>query len=249
MANLKQGVVYMRIFRGRWIFGLLVILIGVAMLLENLGWMEIDLSFIIGLIFPALLILLGIDILTDRPGFMGSIGGGLLLLIGANMIGRKFGWFHVDLSVLWRVFWPAILILIGISIMTSVRPGSKNNLAIMGGIEKTKATWKLESDTYTAIMGGIDLDLRMAEIPQGETDLKLTAIMGGIDIIVPHDITVKCKGRVILGGLEFLDRSTGGIVSSLEAEQIGDGRVVNIHSSTIMGGIEIESRMAFMREE
>lgn len=231
----------MKIFKGRYILGIIIILFGVSLLLENLGYRGIDFGYIISLAFPILIILWGIDVLFRKQGFMSVIGGLLLLLLGVSILGRNMEWFILDLSFIWKMLWPVVLILIGISIITSVRPGAKNNLAFMGGVEKNKTNWTLEDDTYTAIMGGIDLDLRYAEIPDGETNIKLTTIMGGMDIIVPHDITVYCKGNVVLGGLEFFNESTGGLISSLEAEQLGNNKVVRFESSAIMGGIDIKT--------
>lgn len=237
----------MKLFKGRYILGIIIILLGVSLLLENFGYQGIDIGYVIRLAFPILLILWGIDLLFRKQGLMSIIGGLLLSLLGVSILGHNMGWFDLDLSIIWRMFWPIILIFIGISIITSIRPGKKNNLALMGAVEKNKTHWELEDDTYTAIMGGVELDLRFADIPDGETNIKLTAIMGGIDIIVPHDITVYCKGNVILGGLEFFNQSTGGLVSSLQAEQLGNNKIIRFDSNTIMGGIEIKTGAGFKK--
>ncbi|MCR1899470.1 cell wall-active antibiotics response protein [Irregularibacter muris] len=232
----------MRIFKGRWLIGLIIIIFGISLLLENLGLAAIDFDYVFKMLIPLALILWGIDVMFRKQGWLSTVGGLILLLLGVSQLGRNFGWFIIDLSILWDLFWPLVIIFMGISIITSIKPGSKNNLAFMGGVDRGKAKWVLKNDTYTAIMGGIELDLRWAEIAEGETNIQLTAIMGGIDVIVPSDITVHCTGNVVLGGLDLLDRSTGGLVSSLQADQIGNTKVVNIQCNVALGGIEIVSK-------
>lgn len=212
------------------------------LLLENLGYPMVDFNYVLGFVFPALIIVWAISIFFKRQGLLSVVGAIILLFWGISMLGRNMGWFELDMSKLWNIFWPTILILIGVSIIASVKFGAKNNIAFMGGVEKTKTHWELQEDTYTAIMGGIELDLRYAEIPEGQTNIKLTAIMGGIEIVVPDDITVYCKGNVVLGGLEFLKQSSGGIISSLQTEQLGNNKVVKFDGNAIMGGIEIKAK-------
>lgn len=112
----------------------------------------------------------------------------------------------------------------------------------MGSLEKYKDSWALEDSSYWAIMGGVELDLRKAEIADKEYFITCNAIMGGIEIIVPKDISVKCEGIAILGGVDLLGESTGGIISSLRVEQISQEKaaIINIYSRALMGGIEIK---------
>ena len=119
-------------------------------------------------------------------------------------------------------------------------------MAVLSGIDKTKARWDLEDGTYWAVMGGIELDLNKANMEPGrEYHLSCYAIMGGIEITVPENATVYSQGSVILGGLDMLDDETGGIFSTLKAEQHSsqtDAPVIQINSRAALGGVEIKSR-------
>jgi len=117
-------------------------------------------------------------------------------------------------------------------------------VAFMGGIEK-KENWNVTNSSYVAFMGGIDLDLTGANIPEGETVLDLTAIMGGMDIFVPRDVNVVCKGFAVLGGHELINKSSGGIISSTKSEYVADGgskKNLKIYTRSIMGGIDIKHK-------
>ena len=94
-----------------------------------------------------------------------------------------------------------------------------------------------------AFMGGINLDLTVAEIPETDTVLNLTAIMGGIEVKVPDDVNVECEGTAILGGVTFLGESAGGVISSRRfgtREVDMSKKKVIIHSRTIMGSVEVK---------
>jgi len=140
------------------------------------------------------------------------------------------------------MFWPLIIILLGVRILLGHK-GGEARTAIMGSVEKKNGPWKLVSGSYQAIMGGIELDLRQAQIAEKVTKLELTAIMGSIKITVPANLAVICQGSVILGGLDLLGKQSGGVISNLKAEQ-GDPaaaeKVVRINCTALMGGIEIK---------
>ncbi|MDD3653975.1 MAG: LiaF-related protein [Desulfotomaculaceae bacterium] len=58
-------------------------------------------------------------------------------------------------------------------------------------------------------LGGIDLDVRKARFAEREVSLTLNAIMGGINVILPEDVAVTCKGTAILGGVEVMGKGSG----------------------------------------
>jgi len=233
-------------FRSRWIVGLLIISFGVLFLLNNLNITDFDISQLISTYWPVLLVLFGLSLLSNKDNKGELISGLIITFLGVVFLGRNTGLFYVNLSVFWKLFWPTIIIIAGLSLLTGKHNVGKSNFAFLGGIEKKKEPWALESGSYTAFMGGVELDLTIADIPNGETILDLTAVMGGFEITVPKDINVYCEGTVILGGLELLDKSTGGIISSTKSSNIVSGslsdRSIKIYCRAIMGGIEIKSR-------
>lgn len=87
----------------------------------------------------------------------------------------------------------------------------KANWVVMSGYERKGSLWELEGGSFHIIMGDVELVLRGAIIPEGVTDLDFTVIMGGVEIPLPDELDVSCEVTVILGGLEFLEQSSGGI--------------------------------------
>jgi len=247
----------MKIFNTKFIAGIIIVLLGVLTLLNNFGYTDISLGSIIRTYWPVILLIWAASLFKDLfAGFnqgrnenvstsWGQLISSLVIfVIGIIFLGRNLELFEADLSLFWRMFWPVIIILFGISFMrgkTNSESG-KGHWAFMGGIEVGKTPFDLKSGNYYALMGGIDIDLTKANMPKGKTMLDLTAVMGGIDIIVPKDINIVCEGTALLGGIEFLKESTGGIISTKKMENIvnDDNRVIHFQTRALMGGVSIK---------
>ncbi len=232
--------------KSNWWIGAVLIVLGVLVLLNNLGVTGISVGELIHTYWPLLLMLWGINMFAAGSWSGGNLlSGGVLLIIGVILQGRNLGVLDFSMNQFLQFFWPVVLILAGISLLRGPLSGGKNNIAFLGGVERTKGNWKLEDGNYWAFMGGVDLDLRRAEMEEKEYLLSCTAVMGGIDIIVPPNLTVICDGTAILGGVEFLGEGSGGIVGSSSASQkAGEpgGTVVKIYGRVFMGGIEVQAK-------
>lgn len=225
--------------------GLIIMSLGVIFLLKNLGLVEISVGALIKTYWPVILIYWGINQFFDRNGKVDFVSAFILLFLGVVFLGNNLDLFSINLSMFWNFFWPAIIILIGFTVIWGSRLKGKSHVAFMGGIEKKGHSWDLESSSYLALMGGVDLDLTKANIPEGETALELTAVMGGMDIYVPRDINLVCEGFAVLGGNGFPGKSSGGIVSSSKAHHVGTlgiNKTVKITCKSIMGGIDVKLR-------
>lgn len=237
-----------------YVFGLIIILLGLTMLLNNLGLTQVKMGDLLSTYWPLILVYLGLSSLTEGLGRKGErrnlwvlpgerLVALIILIVGILLLGRNLNLFQVNLSFFWNLFWPIVIILFGINVLKGVSGSGGTNWAIMGGIEKNKENWKLKDKNYFAIMGGVDLDLTKAEIPDGDTILSLTAIMGGIDVLAPKDIPIECEGMALLGGVDFFADGGGGILMSRRFVNRGkeDSRKrLIIRCRTLMGGIDIK---------
>jgi predicted membrane protein len=82
----------------------------------------------------------------------------------------------------------------------------------------------------TAIMGGIELDLRQAATDDGEAVVDLFVMWGGVEIWVPPDWAVSNQVGLLMGGAE--DKSSG--------RQDARHRLI-VRGFCLMGGIEIKT--------
>lgn len=230
--------------RGDLLFGLLILAIGVILLSNNLGLTQISVSTLLARYWPVFIIVAGLGLLLNHKSKT-EVGAGILVSsLGIALLLRNLGYIRFSLSFLLQLFWPILLIIMGFALLTGRRSSGKSNLAFMSGIERTRTPWLLEETAFFAVMGGIELDFSLAEIPEGTTIIDLTAVMGGIDIKVPRNVEVECDGLAVLGGLEMLGRSTGGIIanasSAYKPVELSTKKLV-FHCRAIMGGVEIKA--------
>ncbi len=238
----------MKSLSGRFIIGLAVLAAGVLILLDNL-----ELVHDVGqywIYWPVVPIALGalwlVQALEGGRGgssWGGLITGGVVLFLGVVYLGRNLDLFYFETRYIWRMFWPVVLILIGVSMLRGRSAGPGGRTAIMGGIEMGgPEPWNLEGGSYVALMGSIEMDLRAAVIPLGETVLDLTAVMGSVEVRIPRDVTVVYDGSAVLGGISFLGQEDGGVVASRRTQRPGgDGdRILKIQARSVMGSVEIE---------
>lgn len=234
----------MRKSRGNWWIGIVIILLGIVFLLSNFGLLELSMGKLIRTYWPVILLVLGINILQGGREKGNYISGSIIIVLGLLFLGRSTGIYYFDMRTFWQIFWPAVLILLGVSFMRGPQAQGRSNWAVMSGIERTTENWELENGSYWAFMGGVELDLRRAVIKEGEYYLNCNAVMGGIDITVPPNLTINCEGTAVLGGIEFLGKGNGGIFASVAAKQPGTmgekGAVVHIYGRVFMGGIEVK---------
>lgn len=249
----------MRFLSGRIFVGLFLLLIGITMILGLLGF-DISANKILSY-WPLILIILGLDwmISAFRPG---SAAGGrkvtfssgrffsglIILLVGVFYLARKFGYLReIGSEVLWSILFAVLLIFAGVQLIRgrALSGSDGGRWAFLGGLNVGASTpWKLESGSYFAFMGGIEMDLTRAELPEAETIIDLTAIMGGINVKIPPDLVVVYEGTAILGGVSFKDQADGGIVAGHRADDIGEGvdKFLRIQARAFMGGIDIKEK-------
>lgn len=101
--------------------------------------------------------------------------------------------------------------------------------AILTGIDRRITSSDFRRGEATAILGGIDIDLREATMQGNEATLDLTTIMGGVDIRVPRDWTVINHLTALLAGVDDHTVSTG-----------SNKRLI-LEGTVIMGGFDIKN--------
>jgi predicted membrane protein len=222
------------------IVGLFVVAVGMAFLLDNLGWLDFDFTLHL---WPTALIFFGVLKVVQTRTPSGAIVGGALILVGGVVLLNETGL----ISVGWRSLWPLLLIAAGLSVVFKSSNGRSlleqfngsldkdgddsvvNITAVMGGFKRRITTPDFRGGEITTLMGGCDLDLRQSSI-NGEAVLNVFSMFGGITIKVPVDWTVVLQGTPIMGGFE----------EKTVPPTAQDKRLI-VRGYAIMGGLEVRN--------
>jgi predicted membrane protein len=224
----------------RWdrvVMGATLIVIGVLFLLDRAD--VLDAGQVIGDWWPAVIVAFGLVTLAERPvsllGPVLLVAVGVLLLLVTNDV--------LETSA-WNVIWPAALIAFGLTVLfRNSRRGDHlvlgeghdqdlvRTTAFLSGSELATQSNAFRGAVLTAIMGGVELDMRHATLAEDGAEVDATAIMGGVDLIIPRDWRVTVRGTPILGGVG--NRAEG---SSLPE----DAPRLRVDALAILGGVEIK---------
>ena len=223
----------------RLLLGVFIIVIGGLALLDNLRLFNTRdiLQF-----WPTIFILVGALKLSQANSRSGYLIGGGLITAGVVITLNRLGIINFRM----RDWWPLFLIGAGLvvifkdkssKIADMLKPSSTpitsdssvDIVALMSGNQGNVASSDFRGGSITAIMGGVELDLRNASI-QTEAVLNLTAFWGGIVLKIPSDWTVVNNGMAFLGGIE--DSSVPGMNA---------GKRLVITGMAVMGGVEIKN--------
>jgi predicted membrane protein len=215
------------------VFGIIVIIAGVLITLDNLNFLVASEIF---RWWPLALMALGMVQLFESESAGRRMSGALLLGIGSLFLLDRL---HV-LRFFFRELWPLILVIIGIGILWSAltREGSHTEggttvdaTAILGGVERSCTSPDFRGGEITAVMGGCQIDLRQALIKTDRAVIHAFAFWGGIEIRVPETWAVTLEGFPLMGGMN----------DSARAPMERSNQQLLIRGFVIMGGIEVRN--------
>ena len=228
---------------GGVVLGGILILVGLAFLLDHLGYIDIGR---IWRFWPLLLVFAGIShVFSSERRFWGL----LLILFGTFLQLNQLGIAHFG----WAMFWPVLLIAAGLMVMWNSLIARKatgtwsglgqgdprttvNGAAVFSGLERRVTTQDFQGGSVTAIFGGIELDLTDANMQADEATLEINCVFGGAEVRVPDSWIVAFRGAPVFGGVEDKTRLR-------HSGDTGDSRhkVLNIIGTVVFGGLEIKN--------
>ncbi|WP_162036808.1 LiaF transmembrane domain-containing protein [Chengkuizengella sediminis] len=198
--------------KGKYMFGIIVIIMGVFLLLNSTEIIDLNLGYLFRNFWPLILVFLGILNMLNHSNSKSS--GLILLTIGVFFQLRILDVFNIfD----YASFWPVILIIIGIWIMFSrgdktykgynPKKGksnvdskdSINTIGAFSGSDLKNVSQNFKGGSMVVAFGDVNLDLRDANISQDGVTIDVVVAFGGADIIVPEGWNIELKGTPIFG--------------------------------------------------
>jgi hypothetical protein len=235
------------------LIGAFLVLIGLLLALEQLGWLE---AYNLMRFWPVLVVLYGLTLL--QRGGRGVVVGSFVVLIGGWLLLNTLHWLYLEP---WQFLWPLILVVLGARILMRGRmpmhppspppptqgyapsanaapltgsPPVSNHLSLFGMLGSTKQRVSgvvFRSADMISFMGGCELDLRDALIgTDGAAYVEVFALMGGGHIIVPTNWRVVVQVTPVMGGVEDKSRPI-----------MGGNQFLYVRGTVLMGGVEISN--------
>lgn len=190
------------------IWGVILVMVGVIYGLNSLNIVDINLFFsgwwTLFIIVPCVI---GLVTDGDKTGSIIGVIIGVLLFLGANDI--------IDYDLIWKLIFPLIIIVVGLSLIFKDRFNSKitkriediadnkNNgvIAVFSGEDVSFNNRVFTGINLTSIFGGIKCDLRGAKIKK-DVVINAYSFFGGTDILVDDNVKIAVSSTSIFGGVD-----------------------------------------------
>ena len=219
----------------RLILGITVMALGLALALDNFGLFRARYIF---RMWPLVLVAIGLTRLSQSIRHGGRPEGHVLALVGIGLLLMNFG--LIDFKQALAFF---LLSVGGVVVYRATRPVGNgpdpdavspqrmDAFALLGAVQRVSRATEFQGGSASAMLGGCEIDLREAAMPEGGTAvLDTLAIMGGVEVRVPDDWSVETRGMAVLGGFEDKTR-----------RPLDDRRRLVITGLAVMGAVEVKN--------
>jgi hypothetical protein len=204
---------------GGMVIGALIVLIGLMILLDNMGIVRFH---DVWRYWPVLMIVFGVSRILESHAPAGYIWGGVVTLAGALLLLD-----NLDIVVFdFNLIWPLLLIAFGLSMLLrsmdrkrflasatgaygapgvtgSIDEGSScNAYAVFGGSKRRINTPDFRGGDAIAVFGGVEFDLRGAGMTVDQAVIDVNVVCGGLEVRVPDNWTITNRAITIFGGVE-----------------------------------------------
>lgn len=209
--------------------GGVLIVVGVLLLLDQMGIISFD---FLALVFGAF----GLLRLLQARDSTGRLWGLLLIAVGVGFELAHLGYLNMRLDRTWPLFViGAGLILIWRAYQHPTESGGSlfphlNVFSVLGGGEYRIRAKNFRGGDLVAFMGGFDVDLRDADIENGEATITVNCLMGGGVIRVPETWAVSMRVAAFMGGHSLKAREGPQATKTLIVKGVA-----------IMGGVEVRN--------
>lgn len=220
----------------RLLVGLGILALGLLWTLDNMDLIE---SEQITEWWPILIVAIGLVRLFDP--IKSRIASVLMIVIGTLILLDSIDVAEIDIGDLIplavaaigaKLIWDALRRRSYRAAVPTSDPGSTMSaFALWAGVRRQSISPQFRGGDATAIMGGVELDLRHAQIRDGEEAvIDAFAMWGGVEITVPENWRVVSKVMPLMGGFE--DKTTSKSTT---------GPVLIVQGTAIMGAIEVKN--------
>lgn len=230
---------------GHTIIGAILLTLGVLWTLNNLNIIDSDraLQF-----WPLGLIAYGVAKMQGWNTRRDHSAGTMICIIGSLLLLRPLGLIHNAFSL-----WPLLLISGGLALLkrartpveelrsgsTQVNDAHLSVLAIMGAASRRVYSPDFRGAEATAMMGGVELDLRNAASTVDKVYIDVFTWWGGIEIVVPRDWKVDIEASPIMGGVVDTTKAPVGPVAT----------TLVVRGVVIMGGVEVKNKSSVRTDD
>ncbi|MCA1056463.1 cell wall-active antibiotics response protein LiaF [Rossellomorea aquimaris] len=231
--------------RGRkhWMFSVILLVVGIWLLMLNIGVISLEITQIFVTIVPAILVIIGVKWVADaflRKSFGKLLFGLFSLVLGSLRILAELNLLEFEYGSWWKL-WPIFIIAVAISRVAwnksikvtvtndhhdedyefeSQDPHAAKTVTnrvnrgfIVGEVKFAEPNWPLEPMIFQNVVGDYYFDFSKAFIPEGETPIEIKGWVGDVKVVIPENVPVEIKVKVKVGEVKLFNQGSSEIRS------------------------------------
>lgn len=219
----------------QYVLAVILISIGAALVLENIGIIEFNVNNAWLYIYPILFIIFGLKWMADRIRHRGGswVFGSFFFIFGTLLLIDRFDVITFHFNDVFKL-WPLLIIYIGFSFISSTR-GYKRTFKhhrrkykgkgagdfgffSVGEYEYSQPNWKVEPMNLRNMAGEFYLDFSKAYIPEEEIPISINSLAGDVHIIIPGNVVFRVEALVKAGDIDIAGQKKDGINRAMRYE-------------------------------
>jgi len=170
--------------------------------------------------------------------------GAYLCAFGLLLLADESGWRDIGPRGLVEAGVGLFFIVLGVlAVLAEARARRvRRRLSQTFGHIRSADGWSVEDGVLRTVFGDIDLDLRDADLPLGETTLTLLCWVGAIRLRVPHGVGLEVEAQSFIGTVDVLGRREEGLVRDILVrtdDYEEQERRLHVRISTVIGELEV----------
>lgn len=129
--------------------------------------------------------------------------GILLISIGALFLFARI----LDVSV-WSIIFPVSLIGLGVWLLIRqkhVDPDANVSQKFLGDIRR-EGPWQATDEEFRIFIGDVELDMTQANIPDGETVIRIFGFIGDVNVTIPKGVGITTSSTAFITDAKVLDQ-------------------------------------------
>jgi lia operon protein LiaF len=115
----------------------------------------------------------------------------------------------------WAICFPIVLILAGVLVLLRPQLFTTGRLKLLGTVRR-HGTWQVSDEEFYVGIGDVHLDMTNADIPEGETRIRVLFGVGNVNVRVPEGVGVSVSSIGFVTDVKVLGRKQVGFFTPFE---------------------------------
>jgi hypothetical protein len=115
----------------------------------------------------------------------------------------------------WAICFPVVLIAAGVFVLSRPELFTAGRLKLLGSVRRL-GTWQVADEAFYVGVGDVRLDMTSADIPEGETHIRVLVGVGSVNVRVPEGVGVLVSSIGFVTDAKALGRKQVGFFTPFE---------------------------------